>query len=392
MKARRPLKVLQLCAVDFTVRQFIAPVAQALQAAGYATVCACSPGPHRAEIEAMGVRLLDVELARSANPIKALGAIWRVWKLIRKERPDVLHVHTPVASMIGRVAARLAGVPLIIYTAHGFYFHDRMPRGKRFAHIMLERIFGLLNHHLFCVSAEDARDAIRLHIARRRRVSYVPNGVDLTVFNPAAVGPEQRAAVREKLGIPKDAAVILIMGRLVREKGYAEFFEAARRLAPKFPHAHFLVVGDTVSSEHDSFKSEILKAAELPALAGRVHLAGLRRDIPDLLAAADIFTLPSYREGMPVSILEAMAMGLPVVATKIRGCREEVLAGDTGFLVTPGKVRGLQFALAWLLEHPDLAREMGQRGRERVRSHFDMQRTMARQVRLYGVLTRRLRR
>jgi len=339
----------------------------------------------------MGIRLIDVELARSANPIKFLAALYRVWSLLRRERPDVLHLHTPVASMIGRLAGRLAGIPLIVYTAHGFYFHDRMPRPKRFAHIALERLFGLLNHHLFCVSAEDARDATRLGIATRRRVSYVPNGVDLRTFDPATIPTGQRAAIREKLNISKDATVIVMMGRLVREKGYAEFFRVAQRLAPKFPNAHFLIVGDTVSSEHDSFKSEILRAAKHPALEGRVHLTGLRRDIPQILAAADIFTLPSYREGMPVSILEAMAMGLPVVATKIRGCREEVVPGDTGLLVAPGKTAGLQFALSWLLQHPDLARAMGERGRQRVRTHFDARRALARQVRLYRILTRRLR-
>jgi len=391
MPPTRSLRILQLCAVDFTVRQFIAPLCLALQRDGHEVRAACTPGPHWEELGQMGVTMVPMPLARSANPIRALGTVWRLYRWLRREKIDVLHVHTPVASMIGRLAGWLAGVPIIVYTAHGFYFHDRMPRHKRLIHMGLERAFGLLTSALFCVSREDAELARRVHMVPCGPVYHTGNGVRLNRFDPALF-ESRRAELRSTFGIPTDAAVVTIMGRLVREKGYREFFEAARGLAAAHPHAHFMVIGDTVTSEHDDAKAMIVAMAQAPELKDRVHFMGLRSDIPELLAASDIFTLPSYREGMPVSILEAMAMALPVVATNIRGCREEVVNAETGFLVEAQNAEELRQALDLLLRRPDVARRMGEAGLARVRRHFDEVRILGRQVKLYRRFARRIER
>lgn len=378
--AGQPLRIVQLCAVDFTVRQFIAPLALALAADGHVVRCACTRGPHWVELHEMGVSMVEMPIARSANPLRALRSLWRLHRWLRRERPDVLHVHTPVASMIGRLAGWLAGVPLVIYTAHGFYFHDRMKPSRRRLHIAAERFFARFQYALFCVSAEDARAAVSLRISPRRCTFFVSNGVDPGRFDPAAV---DGAPIRREFSIPPRARVVMMMGRLVREKGYMEFFEAARILVNRHDDVHFLVVGDTVVSEHDSAREEILQAAGAPELASRVHFAGMRRDIPELLAVSDLFCLPSWREGMPVSILEAMMMALPVVATRIRGSREEVVDGETGFLVEPGDASALAGAIDWLLCHQEQARRMGRAGRERALARFDERRVLDRQVRLY---------
>ncbi len=380
--ASRKLRIVHLCAVDFTVRQFIAPVALALEKAGHEVQCACTKGPHWEELAEMGVTMREIPIARSANPWHAAHSVWRVYRWLREERPDVLHVHTPVASMIGRLAGWLARVPVIVYTAHGFYFHDRMPKASRRRHVFLERFFGRFQDFLFCVSREDMRAAIRLGLARRKTAFHVPNGANPELFDPDRLRGE-RGPVRRELRIPPRALVIGIMGRLVREKGYTEFFEAARRLARAFDHLHFMVIGDTVVSEHDDAKAEIAALAESEELPGRVHFTGLRRDVPRLLAACDIFCLPSYREGMPVSILEAMLMGLPTVTTRVRGCREAIRDGDDGFLVEPRSVAELEGALCSLVEHPAWRASLGEAARRRALSHFDERETLARQVRLY---------
>lgn len=377
------LRILQLCAVDFTVRQFIAPLALELEKDGHRVQCACTPGPHWEELAEMGVDMVPMPIARSANPIKALGSVFRLYKWLRREKPDVLHVHTPVASMVGRLAGWLAGVPLVIYTAHGFYFHDRMESSRRWRHVLMEKCFAPFHGALFCVSREDARTASNLRLARRGRVFFVSNGVSADHFNPQQVGESARAAIRSEFSIPPGARVVMIMGRMVREKGYLEFFEAMAAIAPKHPDLHLLVVGDTVVSEHDAAKEDIHAAASHRNLEGRVHFAGLRRDIPELLAATDIFCLPSWREGMPVSIIEAMMMGLPVVATRIRGSREEVVDGSTGFLVEPRDAAALAGAVDWLLDHQEDGREMGRRGRRRALRFFGSERIYNRQRRLY---------
>ncbi|MCC5877420.1 MAG: glycosyltransferase family 4 protein [Candidatus Sumerlaeia bacterium] len=384
------LRILQLCAVDFTVRQFIAPLALELEKDGHLVQCACTPGPHWEELADMGVSMVPMPIARSANPVRALGSVLRLYKWLRREKPDVLHVHTPVASMVGRLAGWLAGVPLIIYTAHGFYFHDRMTSSQRRKHVMMERCFAPFHDALFCVSREDARNAAKLRMARHGRVFFVSNGVYEDQFNPDSLPQGAGDDIRAQFSIPSEAKVVMIMGRMVREKGYLEFFEAMASIASRYPHLHVLVVGDTVVSEHDAAKEEIQEAATHPDLAGRVHFAGLRRDIPELLAASDIFCLPSWREGMPVSIIEAMMMGLPVVATRIRGSREEVIDGETGFLVEPRDPKAMAGAIAWLLDNGEVAREMGKSGRRRALRYFNARRIYDRQRRLYRHLWKRV--
>jgi glycosyltransferase involved in cell wall biosynthesis len=385
-KPTSELSVVHLCAVDFTVRQFIAPLALALIKEGYQVRCACSKGPHWEELAEMQVPMVEMPIARSMNPVKAFVSTWRLYRWLRREKPDVLHVHTPVASFIGRLAGFLAGVPTIIYTAHGFYFHDRMDKKQQRIHLALERFFGLLNHYLFCVSKEDARTAVKERIARKNRVFYIGNGADPTRFSKLGMTPDFRADVRSRYDLPSKATVVTIMGRLVREKGYFELFHAGLRLLERFPDLYFLVIGDTVSSEHDDAKDEILSLVGESALKDRVRFTGLCRDIPPLLHASDIFCLPTYREGMPVSILEAMMMELPVVTTRIRGCREEVVDGQTGFLVEPKNASEVEDSLAFLLSHPEIAQKMGKAGHQRALRSFDERKVLARQVKLYNRL------
>ncbi|CAN5204084.1 glycosyltransferase family 4 protein [soil metagenome] len=318
------------------------------------------------------------------------GLRGRAWW--RREKVDVLHFHTPVASMLGRLAGWRAGVQMIVYTAHGFYFHDRMTKKKYRRHVMLERFFSRFQDAMFCVSREDVETAKKLRIGKPSRTFYIGNGVDTERFKPAGALRGAREGMRDELGIPRNAIVVAMMGRLVREKGYREFFAAARVLAPKHSRLQFLIVGDAVVSEHDNAKEEIVSMARAPELKDRVHFTGMRRDIPELLAASDIFALPSYREGMPVSVLEAMAAGLPVVATRIRGCREAVADGGTGFLVEPQNAAELTDAIEYLIAHPDDAARLGATGHERAVEHFAEARVLDHEIALYRQLLGKSRR
>lgn len=356
------LKICQLCAVDFTVKKFLLPLIDGLQADGMAVTTVCSDGPEIAAMRARGYRIETVAIARGMNPVAALRSAAALVKLFRRERFDVVHVHTPVASLIGRLAAWLVGTPLVVYTAHGFYFHDQMPRWKRRVFITLERMAGWSTDLLFCQSAEDAAEAVTEHIASKERVQAIGNGVDPRRFDPerAPTG----AAARAVLGIPPEAPVVGIIGRLVREKGYVELLDAAGMLAAEFPEAYVLLVGGRLASDHDDSIEPSLNAARA-TLGPRLIEAGLRDDTPVMLSAMDVFCLPSYREGMPRTVIEAMMMGKPVVATDIRGCREEVVDGETGWLVPVRNAAALAAAIGRCLRDPDAARAMGARGRER---------------------------
>ncbi|HPB31653.1 MAG TPA: glycosyltransferase, partial [Candidatus Sumerlaeota bacterium] len=214
------------------------------------------------------------------------------------------------------------------------------------------------------------------------------NGVDIRRFSPDAVPRSESLKRRAEFGIPPDVPVIGMIGRLVREKGYLELVRAAAEIRRTHPDCHFLFVGDALKSDHDASRSEILDLIEQLGLQDRIHIAGLRQDIPELLAAMNIYTLPSWREGMPRSIIEAMAMGLPVVATQIRGCREEVLDGETGFLVPPRDSAALASALRRLLGNPEQARTMGAAGCRRAQHEYAEDLVLDRQLQVFRALIR----
>lgn len=382
----KPLRILQMCAVDFTARQFLLPLALALRDQGHRVDFSFAPGPYSSEIEAMGFRVHANPVARNLNVLRHAAATWRTWRLLRREGYDVVHVHTPIAALVGRLAARLAGVPVKIYTAHGFYFHDEMPPGKRALFVLLEKIGAACGDFIMTVSREDAQAAVELGIARPEQVEVIYNGVDTTHFDPDRFPAAERLRKRAELGIPANAPVVGIVGRFVREKGHFELLHAMRTVADRLSEARLLVVGDVLPSDRDGIRTEFIRKAEELGLADRIILSGLVSDTAPWLALMDLFALPSYREGMPVSLLEAMAMALPAVATDIRGCREEVVEGETGWLVPARNSEELAQRLLRLLEAPDRARAMGETARKRVLHIFDLQRVVEHQLVIYSKL------
>lgn len=371
------MKVCQLCAVDFTLKTFLLPLVDGMRDRGWDVTAVCADGPQIAEMRSAGYRIETIPIARSMNPVLATQTVLALVRLFRGCRFDVLHAHTPVAALLGRIAARIAGIPLVVYTAHGFYFHDEMPRLKRLLFVMLERIGGRFTDLLFSQSAEDAEDAVKEGIARRESVLAIGNGVDISRFDPAKVGVGD--PVRASLGIPRDAFVVGMIGRLVKEKGVAEYLAAARILAARYPQAWFLLVGERLASDHaGGVEAELAAARE--ALGARLVAPGLRSDIPELMAAMDLFCLPSWREGMPRTIIEAMMMSKPVLATDIRGAREEVVAEHTGLLVPSRSPDRLAAAMQRFVDDPDWGRRLGHAGRERALMLYDERKVVALQL------------
>jgi glycosyltransferase involved in cell wall biosynthesis len=289
---------------------------------------------------------------------------------MKRHRYCLVHTHTPIASLIGRIAAKMAGVPLILYTAHGFYFHDRMPVWKRQPFIWLEKLGGAFTDFTFTQSREDLEAAAALGIASPNRLQHIGNGIDLDRFDPGKWRRE-RCEQRHALGLAETDLAVCIIGRLVREKGYFELLAAFAQVVEKLPQARLIVIGGALESDHDEAESEIRELVGRLGLREQVIFLSFRKDVEAILAASDLFVLPSHREGMPRSILEAMAMELPVVATRIRGSREEVQDGKSGLLVEVGDVTGLAEAMTGLLEDPERRTHMGQFGRRAVIQQFD---------------------
>lgn len=361
------MKILQVTAVDFTVEKFLGPLIECLQSNGHEVHIACST-------ETSTETLHAIDFERKMISLNHFKAIKQLVKLLKKEHYDVVHTHTPVASVLARIAAKIAGVPTIIYTAHGFYFHENMPRTTYQLTYFIEKMTSkLATDYIFFQSEEDFKLALDAKFLPPKRLVHIQNGVDARKFDPARY---DREAIRQQLGLASDEYVFIFVGRLVKEKGIEELLEAFQRTTGG--NATLLVVGDQVKGDRDH--SSVRKDQS------NIQYLGLREDIPELLAASDCFVLPSYREGMPRSIIEAMAMKLPVITTNIRGCREEVVHEQTGLLCEPQNSDALHEQLAWALAHTEEMKQMGESGRQRFLKLYDEEKVLARQMEVYHLI------
>lgn len=320
--------------------------------------CGPQTGPEGSLIEttqALGVDLrIEPSMVREINPLQDLRCLWRLTRYLRRERAQIVHTHSSKAGMVGRWAARLAGVPVIVHTVHGWGHHDRQHPLVRNFYIWLEKRTLPITDRLIVVSERDIEKGVQDGIGTPHSYTVIRSGIELERFGHPQV---PRAEMRASLGIPADAPLIGSVTRLSAQKAPLDFVRAAGRVAQIHPEVHFVMVGDGPLRPH----VEAL-AAEL-GIAERLVLTGLRRDVPELLATFDIFVLSSLWEGLPRVLPQAMATALPVVATAIDGNAEIVRDGVNGLLTPPGDPPALADALLRLLADPDLARRMGEAGR-----------------------------
>lgn len=353
------MKILELTNTDFAMRHFLAPLLREGRARGHEMVGACADGPLLAPLRADGFRILPLPLERRAS----ISAQWRGFRalkaLLQAEQPDLVHAHMPLSGFLGRVAAKAAGVPHIAYTCHGFLFNQPSALSRRAASFAMEWTGGRITDLYMTVSTEEAADARRLLIARHPIA--IGNGRDPALFHP---DPSARVRIRASLGVPEERVVVVIVSRLVRHKGHPELLAAMTQV----PNAELWVVGERLASDHGEDLEPYFARAGLGA---RLRRLGYREDTADVLAAADIFALPSHFEGLPMSVIEAMLSGLPVIATDIRGPREQVVDGETGLLVPPMRITALAAALNRLAADPLLRAQMGAAGLARARALFD---------------------
>jgi glycosyltransferase involved in cell wall biosynthesis/ribosomal protein S18 acetylase RimI-like enzyme len=363
---RGPLRVAHLTTTDLTLRYLLLGQLRRLRDEGYEVTGISAPGPYAADLEAAGIRFLPWKRAtRSWDPLADLRAFGELLALLRRERFDVVHTHNPKPGLIGRVAARLAGVPLIVNTVHGLYATPEDRLRKRAAVLGLEWLAARCSHLELYQSEEDLAWARRIRLVPRSRSQLLGNGTDLGRYSPSEVSVERAAELRQELGLPADAVVVGAVGRLVAEKGYRELFAAARAVRQHDPRVRFLAVGTP-----DLEKADAITEDELKDAANDVLVTGWRDDVRDLLAVMDVFVLASWREGMPRSAIEAAAMGRPSVLTDIRGCREVGRHEQEALLVPPRDPERLAEAILRLAGDPELRRRLGAAARRRARERF----------------------
>ena len=360
------MKILEITNVDFALRQFLLPLMRELREAGHDVQGACAEGAHLKAVRAEGFTVHAVPMARSLSPVAQYRAFVVLLRLIRREKPDLVHGHMPISGILARFTARLCGVRIVAYTCHGFLFNQPGSWRRRMLSLVLEWAAGRMTDLYMTVSREQARDARRLHL--NRNPIAIGNGRNPERFHP---DPTVRAKMREALGVPQDRPVVIVVSRLVRHKGHPELLRAMEDV----PDAELWVVGERLASDHGvDLTAPFKRAGE--HLGPRLRMLGYREDVAELLMAADIFALPSHFEGLPMSVIEAMLTGLPVVATDVRGPREQVVDGATGFLVQPGLSAPLARALRLLVQDAALRESMGNAARRLALETYDERRIL----------------
>ncbi len=355
--------ILHICAIGFTAEKFLIAQAEHQRQKGYRVGFVFSPSPETIRLQQMDFEVYELSVPREMNPLQDLKSIWQMKKLLRQLNPTLVHTHTSKGGLVGRVAAWLAGVPNIVHTIHGFPFAEGMNASKYWTFVFVERLLSWLTHVMYSQSAEDVTLGEKYRILPKdNKVRHIGNGIDLSRF----AGKERivnSINIRDELNLPQDSVIILTIGRVNHEKGYYELIDAL----PGLPNnVHLICVG--FDEGHQALLDD--KVTKF-GLQSQVHWLGLRQDIPDIMACSDYFVLASYREGVPRSLIEAQAMGLPCIATKIRGSREVMIQNETGLLVEPRNVSELQNALKKLLNKPEMAKRFASAGQKRVREHFD---------------------
>jgi glycosyltransferase involved in cell wall biosynthesis len=371
--------------MDFGI-QFLWPQLHALQVDGFEVHALCGDGPLVPHFEAAGVTIHTITVQRKISPLADLRLLGRLAALMRREQYTIVHTHTAKLELIGQLAARLAGVPIVVYTNHGFYFRSQqLRRFRRWFLIQMARIAGKISDHILSQSSEDIATALELGLYRSERLSYLGNGIDISRFNAHRFTQEQIHAKKQEIGIPAHHRVVGMVGRYVWEKGYREFFEAAKLVVDAHKDVSFITVGVALASERDPVDFDLLKQLEI---ADRVVVLEARRDMPDLYAVMDVVVLPSYREGFPRTLMEAAAMGKPTVASDIPGCREAVINEYNGFLIPPRDSVTLAQEIEHVLVDPVLATKLGHNGRALAEERFDEMKVVERLQECYRTLLR----
>ena len=372
------LRVLEVMeATEGGTRRHLMDIVTHLPAGRFQVSVACSTrrDPHFLDdvrrMTAMGVRVHEVPMRREIRPIGDMIAFLRLWRIMRRGGFDVVHTHSAKAGFVGRLAGRLAGTPRVIHTPHTFPFEMDVGRLARSYYLRLERMAGRFCDRIVCVCPSQL--ALARSVADPARAVLIENGIP----PPPLRDTEERLQRRRELGIDPDIPVAAVIGRFTLQKGHDVFIEAARRVAGRLPSARFVLVGD---GELRTRLENLILAA---GMKERFLLAGTREDAGNLLTAFDVVVLPSLWEGLPYTLLEAMAAARGVVATRVGGMPDVIENGVDGLLVPPKDPAALSEAMTTLLDNAKLRSKMGAHARRTVLNRYDIGQMMGRLAALY---------
>lgn len=344
---------------------------------GHQVVALCPEDEWTEVIRAHDIEVIEVPFVRHSLIHSFTTAALRTLLVCRKEKFDIVHTHTLLPGIAGRVAARLAGVPAVVHTFHSWPLHK--PRGKAFtlAYQSLELLAAFFAHSILFQNGDDMRSWSQIPSMPRNKATLIGNGIDSqTVIS--RVQPGARAIVRREFGIQDDVTVIIMVARLELYKGHMLLLNAIRQIISSTDHkisALFVGIGkDRPLIEEEANRLGLMEV---------VQFTGYRQDVPNLLIASDISVLPSRYEGIPRALMESMALGIPVIATNVPGSRTLIRSGENGILVEHDDVPELAIAIRSLIENPGLAGRLANSGKQTVLREYDEHNVAAQVEKIY---------
>ncbi|MEZ9909398.1 glycosyltransferase family 4 protein [Vibrio sp. 10N.261.51.A3] len=334
------------------------------------------PGPMTEEAEGKGIRCFySSSLMRAVSPKNDLLAFWQLFRLFRQHRFDVVHSHSSKTGVIGRVAAKLAGVPMVTHTVHGYAFPAANSKLEKWIFFVMEWLGTKCSDKVICLHEADMKIAEKQLRAKSSQLAILANGVDTEKFSPAS--EKSRSEVREQLGLPPETVVIGMVGRLWRQKNPQAFVNSAIALLEEQVDAHFVVVGD------GELKAELEQQVIQAGFIDKIHFLGWRNDTPQILTALDIFVLPSLWEGMPLAILEAQATGLPCVVSNIQGNNHLVTDHKDGLLFDLDQPQQLPKKISQLINDKALRIKFASNARNKILREHDINNRIENVAELY---------
>lgn len=369
-------KILFLATVDVHMPAFHIPFMNLLREWDYDVEVAARDTGFKEGIEKEGFKFHNIPFSRNPLSFSNFKAFFLLLKLMKDNKYIMIHTHTPVASFLGRFAGRIAKVPRIVYTAHGFHFHEYGSRLKNFAYFKLEKFAGKFTDVLITINRDDYEVAKKGNLAPNGKIVYIKGvGVDTEKIKPENIEGKRLESINGVLHCKNP--LILTVGRLEREKNFDQFLYMLKIVKDSGKKFHGLVIGEGPLKDYLEKIINKLKLNEVVKFTGYFTRAF------EIISQAEVYVFTSSREGLPVSVMEAMAVEKPVVAYNIRGVRDLVVDGETGFLIPYRNVQQLAEKVLYLMNNPEIARIMGRKGRERIEKEFSIEKIKVEMSKLY---------
>jgi len=348
--------------------------------ATYDVELACAPEGRLIDlVESHSMRVWPIRnLVQSLNPVKDLAALWDLTAFLLKHRYHIVHTHNSKAGFIGRLAGKLASIPVVIHTVHGFAFHDQEPLWKRKLLLNLERLASRWCDRMIFISQPLIDWGLREGVVDAKKVVKIYSGIELDRFRPAS--KKEEAFLKKKWGIKPQEPVVGIVSKLWNGKGHSVLIHAFEKVIRDAGNARLMIVGEGY------LQKDLERLVSKKGLEGKVLFTGFQMNVRDIMACFDVAILPSFFEGMGRVLLEAMAMKKPVVGSRVGGIPELIEDGVNGFLVDPGNIDQLAAAILRILKDRGLAKKMGAAGRKKIQDKFSADYMVASIDRVYSEL------